>query len=513
MWCTVFFVSGQVLLWCNAFSLPITLFGWLFILVMSRLWSFSRHTEQQHLQQQLKALIQWVRQDRFSMYILGFSLGVFLLLLTRSLLLPPLSHDAMMYHGPRAAHFVQQGSFQMPWGPSGWGDFQYYPPAQEVLLAWFLLPTHSLMFFGVLDFFAGFFLFISILALWKHVQGTLTPLWTAFFAALFMAIPAFWKLLGAGYNDLLLSSMLLSSIVLLYEAWKTRQTHYVILCFMALGVAAGLKLPGLFFGGCLFLIAVGMWLSLFINTRNNAQKQHDKQSISEAHSIIVARNARALQWGKALWVGGACMFLMNVPWMMHNIQQTGLPLSPHPLSVAGIQLGRSPSGVLNFFIRRRIPSFISGYNKRIWKYERHSHLRLFFHRLQQGPVFGELGLLCFICLPLGLFLLWRIKPFLALLCTTLFGANLYGFYHPQFTFVRLFCATSNTRFLLQSACISCLSFALLWHTWIKTLPKTRTRIFFRSWSLICALVWGIHFFTFNGWIAQEIFPIAQLSLL
>ncbi|MEM1010061.1 MAG: hypothetical protein AAGJ35_13775, partial [Myxococcota bacterium] len=256
LWLWSMLVLGQVLLLMGGFHV------WTLLVILVIGWGLSLGCKLEiskscrALRDDLYHVWGMCISDRFAFTVLCVCVGFLCVVGWRGLLLPPLAHDALMYHGPKAAFFVQHGGWILPDAPGGWGSYRLYPPGQEILLAWFLLPAHRLLGFALLDLLAGSTIILLLAGLWQawihtgspqersgeeepahersgeekpaqenrkvqinpeETQSNLEIRGVALLLSVLCAIPVFWKSWGAGYNELLLSSTILAGVLLMWR--------------------------------------------------------------------------------------------------------------------------------------------------------------------------------------------------------------------------------------------------------------------------------------------------------
>lgn len=244
---------------------------------------------------------------------LGFPFLVMMGLMgARCLLLPPLGWDTMVYHGPRAAIWVQQAGFTLPENaPSVWSHYRKFPAGSEVSYAWAMLPFHGDTLYGLCSFLQWLGLGVAVWALARRL-GLREP--RASVAAIaVMFIPTLQLEVGTGYVELLLMLAGCAALSCSVAFYQNGILSLAVLALIAAGLSFGVKLPGVFFAvPTVGLIALGLW-------------RHRRRMSPRA--------------GLSLLLGAAVAALPPLPWLIYNVIDSGLPLSPFPIRVAGIQLG------------------------------------------------------------------------------------------------------------------------------------------------------------------------------
>jgi hypothetical protein len=183
---------------------------------------------------------------------LAIAAGFVALVTVRGLLLPPLGWDALTYHLTHAARWVQTGARPIEIGPGAWGYYAYFPYVGDVPWAWAMLPFHgdtwvSLPAAACLPAIA-----VATFALARELGAEHDGAWLA--AALTVLCPAVVGYAELAYVDNLLLFLWAAGSVFLGRYWRGGARADLVLCLLALGLAAGAKpsgLPVLAAGGAL----------------------------------------------------------------------------------------------------------------------------------------------------------------------------------------------------------------------------------------------------------------------
>jgi hypothetical protein len=190
-----------------------------------------------------------------------------------------------------------------------------------------------------------------------------------------------------------------------------------VLCALALGVAAGIKLPG---APPAAVVASALAVR-FVATR--------------ALSVRTKLSAVAISLIAAL--------LPAAPWLARAYRDTGYPLSPLPAQLFGLTLGVA-SPMLRWYAHR--PQ-LTPY---AWDAERDSLLAIFSPLSRLGETFGSWALLPLLVLPLGWFAFARRRPLAALALIAAALMPILAHFSEGMIPVRLLRAQSSARFLVPS---------------------------------------------------------------
>ena len=183
------------------------------------------------------------RIDRRALWLAVPTAAVALIDTVGGLIAPPMAWDALTYHLPRAAMWVQSGSRDLPDFPGAWSYYQWFRTGGDVIWSWVLLPTGSdslLALAGLLTL-----LVLSCLA-FRVAQELGASDTAAFLAATSIAsIPAVIRYTVAYYVDNGTTCAVLASVLFLLRYLKTGHFVDVAASATAGGVAAAFKTSAL----------------------------------------------------------------------------------------------------------------------------------------------------------------------------------------------------------------------------------------------------------------------------
>ncbi|MEM9073333.1 MAG: hypothetical protein AAGE52_32810 [Myxococcota bacterium] len=386
---------------------------------------------------------------------------VFLVLrAARALLEPPTGWDWLTYHGTRAVLFTQQAGWSFPEAPGTWGLCRNYVAGSEVLSAWTLLPMRGFELAGLDSLAQWIAIGVLTVALARGLGTSLRGAIAASLALLF--VPPLQQQVGAGYVDLALTMALLGTWVFAL-AWLNEPTKArLFLAACAGGLAIGIKLIGLLPVGVVGLVVVATALR------------------SSAH-----RKAIPLAAPLALLLPG-------LPWFVVALRDTGLPLSPAPITVGGIALGEA-----NAEMRRHLQMSVEG--AYTWAGESAVLAKVF------GPVLppGQ-GLTALSAVPVLLTLAGAIRDLIArqwksLLALAVLGSVLATYYHPGMSVFRVNWHVQTSRFLLP---LMALALPLCVWCWDRRVLHLGLEALATLWALL---------YVAYGAAPQELIPIAAVT--
>jgi hypothetical protein len=158
----------------------------------------------------------------------------------RGMVAPPLSWDALKYHLPRAAQWVQdRGMGAIPILPHDWGLYGYFYPGGEILWAWALLPVSADALIPLASASAWAAAICACYPLARMLGAS--PTASVLTALLVGFTPASVNLLTAAYVDNSVLACFLLGTVFVGRALLSAPKSESVLGAGALGVAAGIK--------------------------------------------------------------------------------------------------------------------------------------------------------------------------------------------------------------------------------------------------------------------------------
>lgn len=383
-----------------------------------------------------------------------------LLVLARSLIAPLLSWDAITYHGPKAAMWVQEAGPTRLAAPGGWSIYAHRLAGGDVFLAWPMLVFRSDLYapFVSAAFWLAFGFVLYALGRELRVRGGDRLLVAAFV----LTIPASIKAAGSGMVEPALNVMLGAGLLFALRHARTGDGPSLLLSMMAMGLACGTKLTAVPVAGFLGLAAA------------------------------VGAVSRLRRWGSELtWLlcGGIAAFVAFAPWLIDAYLRTGYPLSPEPVKAFGVTFGLG-NELWDWYLHR--PE-LKPYTLR---HELWAFFRLFDLPTAQT---AHAGLLTAPPLVIGLVAAaarLRSRPAESVLVLGTSAALLLVIYAPTFSVTRILWADSSGRFVVAPAAFAALAAAAS-----RRREGSPARLF-RLYLAVSAVVSGWFSLTY-GWAGIE----------
>jgi hypothetical protein len=333
----------------------------------------------------------------------------------RALILPPLGWDTLTYHGMKAAFWVQKGRVVGLDGPGVWALTQGLFGGGEVFSAWAMLPFSGDLFASLADAAEWIAVGVAALALAREV-GVREPFGTLAAGAL-MAVPTVRLEVASGYVELALVATFVGASACAVRFIRRREPGALLLCGAGFGVACSCKAT-LLLTGAVALAGLG----LAALTRPRALGSYAGALL--AFTVVVA------------------------PWLVDNTVRTGYPLSPYPVTVAGITLGETNPTVAWDMDRPELHPFDLDAEA--------TALRALF---RDGITDAREGLGLPTAIPLVVFIVAGLAQLARArgreraiwgLLVALVAAVLYSVYNRDFAFVRLAWPYSTARYVLPA---------------------------------------------------------------
>jgi len=253
----------------------------------------------------------------------AIGLAVSIVVSVRALVLPIVAWDSLTYHAVKAGLWVQGGAYETLAAPGGWSIYRTYVGGGELLLAWAMLPFRSDLLAGVVDVGVWLFLGLGLVALGEALGLPRGARWAG--AAYVLALPAVARAVGSLYVDNAFALALIGALVLLLASVEQDRPPATLLALMALGVALGIKV----FAAPVVLLLVPVL------------------------PLVHGRRFWQPRWLGWTAAGTVAAGLAAAPWWLRNIRLTGYPLSPLPITIGGLPLGRANEALAWYLTRPR----------------------------------------------------------------------------------------------------------------------------------------------------------------
>lgn len=345
---------------------------------------------------------------------IGFFVVTSVLVSCRCLLYVPNTFDTVVYHGTRAAMWLQEGHLGAMWGAGPWELYGVFPGGSELFTSLAMLPFHHDLLAAFVDQGMWFGLGVAVWALLREL-GVKEPNGSVA-AAFVLGVPTLRLLTGSCYVEPTLCLGLVLGVFFTLRLWRTGEAAAAMLAIGSFGIAASTKFS------VMGTAATGGVLAVL--------------------GCVLGRAPR----GRALAFAGGGIALALVatgPWLLNALRLTGYPFSPMPLQVGGVTLGVGRL-LERFMANAMAPEAFVWANE--WPLLQHTF------RLPAGPTLESVGV--FVALPLllapvGLVVLLRRRRFAAAAkFVVLLAVAVAAYLSPSMWQVRYGWPISYSRFLL-----------------------------------------------------------------
>ena len=383
-------------------------------------WGVSLHSIIRSMHEDIRCVSEaWKRHQqspyRWCSYVF---FAAVVLTLIRAATLPPLGWDALTYHAVKAGMWVQEGRDLLLEAPGGWASYRRYPAGGSIFLAWAALPFRGDLLLGLVDGVQWIFLGLAMYTLGRQLG--LTVRFALLAASYSLALPALRLSVGSGYIEPVLNLTQVAGLTFAIRFLRQADHRSLLLSCMALGVACGIKVTAIPVFAAISLATIAISAATFRN-----------------------------RWALAKWV--LCGLLVassaGLPWFVRSALESGYPLSPLPVEIAGLKLGEASQAMA--WHHQRLETL--AYNPRL-------ELQALAHtfRLPTTPSIhlSLPTLIPLVIFPFALLRLWRHDKRVAAVLMATVLAILIPFYSTHFSSVRLFYGGTNSRFLLPIAILA-----------------------------------------------------------
>jgi len=215
------------------------------------LWGKHRNVEAD-----IQPLTRWIRDGLNSRWaalliICGF---VVLLSLSRALLMPPLSWDALTYHLTSAALWIKKGTLFLFNAPDQIAENVHFPINGDIFSSWFLLPFHNDLLVNTVNFPLTFLGGLSCYAISRELG--LTRKEASFAPALICFAPMVYSPITTQYIDNGVFAFSSAATLFALRFLRKGYPQDSILSFCAGGIVVGIKYTGIPVVGIIFLATV-----------------------------------------------------------------------------------------------------------------------------------------------------------------------------------------------------------------------------------------------------------------
>lgn len=221
----------------------------------------------------------------------------------RSIAAPPRAWDALTYHLPRAANWVQDSGFTPRLGPDALRYYEYFPPGGELFFALSFLAGHgdALLFLVYAAFMAAI-----VLSSWSLARALdAEPLDAALAASVVSSIPCVIQLSASAYVDGIALALYSFAVAFVVRAARAASPKaYVFLGLVTAGALAVTKSVGL--PALAIFVVVGVVLVR-------------KRSL-RARDLLLATSLAAVP--------------VSI-WMLYTLVHTGSPTYPFGVRIGG----------------------------------------------------------------------------------------------------------------------------------------------------------------------------------
>jgi hypothetical protein len=381
---------------------------------------------------------------------------------------PALGYDFLMYHGIKAALWVQDGAMYHLPTPGNWSFYANFSAGGSVVPAWAMLLVHSDRLVSLASVLHWPFFVLAVYVLGRELS--LAPRAAWLIAWLLASLPGVLFFKGDGLVDIPMQSfMICATAFALHGLRRPDNGRLLVWQGAACGLAGAFKLTGLPVAAILMaspLLALGL---------------------GAIGPVFLRR------WLLGLLVCALCV----LPWNLYDIAETGAPFSPFPIVVAGLHLGQTVPDMTWYL--KCLPQ--SPHSRPIQEL---IALRQVFISNFPGRM-DPFILPFFLIAPLGFVRLfqrqWRQAVLLVVLSICLAGLYASG----SFTSIRLSHASINGRFFL-------LGFA-----WLAILGYPASALWRRRADLylVAVILFELAAFAFYYWTADSlaVLPAVLLALL
>ena len=337
-----------------------------------------------------------------------------------SVLIIPMGWDTLTYHAVKAGLWVQEGQSISLAAPGGWAYYKNFFGGSEMLVAWAMLPFHSDLVAGLVDWVFWLGLGLAFWGLGREIG--IAPRLRLPCVAYLMTMPAVYRLVGSGYVESSLYFFLFAGLLFVAHHHRRGRRASLLLAAAALGMACAVKVTALAYVGMVSLAVIG--LELWSPRLRGARTA----------TLLLSATIFGLAW---------------LPWVALNYWETGFVLGTTPVEVLGFHLGQLTPEMAWYLDRPEVTP-----------YDPWTEARAFGQtvgRLRSGsPVLGPLSVPLILGGIVGAMRLSRRNLPFTLVGIGCVLAALLTVYQPDFSVVRILMPHAVGRFLMPIVAISVL---------------------------------------------------------
>ena len=257
------------------------------------------------------SVVEGVRAERAILVVALPGLLVLTLSFLYALTRPPLGYDALNYHLPLAAHYLQAHDLSLFHFPAYYDPYPYFPAVGELFSVWAFILFGCDLWMPLVNLPFLVLLLLSLYGLCRE-SGTTRIAATAVALSL-STVPAVFNILTESYVELPLWAAFLASLRWSLHAARSSNLLPLMLAAGLAGTLPGIKQVGWIMAP---LVLVFLWLAPL--TANADCASHRRQGRRRALLLFTA----------SILVFGAGFYVRN--WLA-----TGNPVYPYPVAILG----------------------------------------------------------------------------------------------------------------------------------------------------------------------------------
>ncbi|NOZ02286.1 MAG: hypothetical protein GXP54_10415 [Deltaproteobacteria bacterium] len=227
---------------------------------------------------------------------------------------PPLGYDALNYHIPLAAHYLQSHDLSLFHFPAYYDPYPYFPAVGEMFTGWAFLLSGDDLWLPLVNLPFLALLILSLYGLCREAGAGRTA--SVATAMALSTVPAVFNLLTESYVELPLWAFFLAALRWSVHAARRPSLSTLMLTVALAGILPGIKQVGLVMAPLVLVFYLALGLS---GGKSN-------ESRPQVHAV-----RSAALFTVAILVFGSVFYIRN--WLA-----TGNPIYPYPVEVLGIRI-------------------------------------------------------------------------------------------------------------------------------------------------------------------------------